>query len=120
MPAQLLRRFRRRLGELLLRHGRAPSRHDVFALRLEQHIDLRLGEPRGRVAREGNAGAGGRPHIAEHHGLHHDGRALEMFEALQAAIGAGPVAHPGAVDGGGGGGKLLHRIVGHLLVGARD
>ena len=67
--------------------GRAPPGDHVLALRLEQDVDDRIGRPGRRIAREGDARARRSSSIAEHHGLDHDGTALQILVALQAPIG---------------------------------
>src|SRR6202034_3606054 len=89
--AQLRSNFGKRPGDGLFGVGIMSSRHHVFALSIEQHLDDRLGGSGRRVARKRNPGAAETPGIAENHRLNGDRRALQMLEVLEFAISAGAV-----------------------------
>jgi hypothetical protein len=66
---------------------------------------------RSLVAREGDAGSGGRALVAEHHLLDVDGGAPVVGDAVDAPVGHGPVAHPGVEHGADGAPELLAGIL---------
>ena len=55
--------------------GRAHAGHDVFALRVDEEFAVEHLLAGGRIAREGDAGAGVLAGVAKDHRLHVDGRA---------------------------------------------
>ena len=87
--AGFLARF---LGDVL---RRADARHHVLALRVDQEFAVELALAGGGIARERNAGRGGFAHVAEHHGLHVDGRAPGFRDVMQAPVGHRARVHPG-------------------------
>ena len=73
---------------------RADAGHDVLALGVDQELAIEQLFAGRRVAGEGDAGGRGLAHIAEHHGLHVDGRAPAFGNVVQAAVGDGARVHP--------------------------
>ncbi len=86
----------------LLAHGfcqalwRADARHHVLALGVDQELAVIALLAGGRVAGERDARGRGVAHIAEHHRLNVHRRAPAGGDVVHAAIGDGPVIHPGA------------------------
>ena len=82
--------------------GVADAGDDVLALGVDQVVAVDAGAPGGGVAGEAHAGAGGLPHVAEHHGAHVDRGAQVVRDLLAAAVDVGALGVPGAEDGLGG------------------
>ena len=76
-------------------HGRANTRHHVFALRIDQEIAVENLLAGGRVAREADSRSGVFAGVAENHLHHVDGRAQQPRNLLHAAVGDGLFRHPG-------------------------
>ena len=94
---------------------RARPGHDVLALGVHQVLaveDVLAGR---RVAGEGDARAGILAHVAEDHHLDVDGRAPGLGDAVQLAVGDGPLVVPGAEDGPDRAPQLLARILGEVM-----
>ena len=121
------RQFLERLGQQLL-HGRlvgagrparvfryflrgADAGHHVLALGIDEKLAIEALLAGRGVAGEGDPGGGGVAHIAEHHGLHVDGRAPMLRNAVQAAIGDGALVHPGAEHRPDGAPQLRMRVL---------
>ena len=66
---------------------------------LIEEVAVGAGRAGARVAGEGHAGAGAVVAVAEHHGLHVDGGAEVVGDALAAAVGLGPGRLPAAEHG---------------------
>ena len=80
--------------------------HHVLALRIDQELAVKLVGAGRRIAREHDAGRALLAHIAEHHGLHGDGRTPIVGNIVQAPIGDGARVVPGAEHGGDGAPQL--------------
>ena len=100
-------------ASLSLRHGLggADAGDDVFALGVDEEFAVEFVRAVGRVAGEGDAGAGGLAGVAVDHGLHVDGGAPLGGDVVFAAIDDRAVVHPGAEHGAGGAAELVPRIV---------
>src|SRR5260221_8790698 len=75
-------------------HGRADTRNDIFALRVDQIIAVENLFAGTGVASEADARAGGVSGVAEDHLHHIDGRAEQSRYFLHAAIGHSFLRHP--------------------------
>ncbi len=91
--------------------GVADAGDNVLALGIHQKVAVELLGAVGRVAREGDAGRGGLPLVAKRHGLHVDGGAELVGNAVLLAVEAGAIIDPGAKDGLDGKAQLELRIV---------
>ena len=80
------------------RPGRADAGDHILALRVEQELAVELVGTGGRVTRESDSRRGCLPEIAEHHGLHVDGRAEIVRDVVHAAVVVGARVVPGAED----------------------
>ena len=98
--------------------GRADAGDDVFALGVDEEFAVELLRAVGRVAGEGDAGAGVVAGVAIDHRLHVDGGSPLGGDVVFAAIDDGAVVHPGAEHGAGRAPELLPRILRELLAGA--
>ena len=109
------------LGELLLQLrdglGVADAGHDVLALGVDQEVPVGALGPGGGVAGEAHAGARVVVAVAEDHGLHVDGGAQVVGDALAVAVGDGAGAVPAAEHGLDGAAQLLGRLLGEGLAG---
>ncbi len=103
---RLVERFQ--LGE---RHGVADAGDDVLALRVLQVVAVDALVAAGRVAGEGDAGAGVGAEVAEDHRADVDGGAEVAGDALLAAVELGPVGVPGVEDRADGEVHLLARLL---------
>ena len=92
------------------RLGRAHAGDDVLALGVDEKFAVENLFAGGRIAGEGDAGAGFVAGVAEDHGLHVDGGAPFGGDVVFAAIDDGAVVHPGAEDGADGAFELFPRI----------
>ena len=113
---------RRRLGRFLARGlgqrlRRADAGHHVLALGVDQELAVDLARAGRRVAGEGDAGGRGVAQVAEHHGLHVDGGAPAVGDAVQAAVGFGAGVVPGAEYGADRAPQLLGRVLRERLAG---
>ena len=72
----------------------ADAGHHVFALGVDQEFAVEQLFAGSRVAGKGDAGGAAFAAIAEHHGLHGDGRAPVFGDVVQLAIGVGARAAP--------------------------
>ena len=79
--------------------GVADAGDDVLALGVNQKIAVELLGAVGRVARKGDAGRRGLALVAKGHGLHVDGGAEVVGNAMLLAVDAGTLVHPAAKDG---------------------
>ena len=79
------------LGDLL---GGADAGNDILALGVDEVLAVEDVFARGRVAREGDAGAAVVAHVAEDHRADIGGRAPILREAVLAAVNNGPIVHP--------------------------
>src|SRR4026209_200971 len=70
----------------------ANARDDVFALRDEEILAVKLFLTGGRISGEGHASSTLFAHVAKHHSLHVHGRATRVRGAIHAAI--IPIATP--------------------------
>ena len=107
----------------------ADACHHILTLGIDQELAIQALLTGGRIAGKGNAGGRGGAKIAEHHGLHIDGRAPIMRDIVQRAIGDGAGIAPAGKDGGNGPPELHMRILreslaqlilDHLLVERHD
>jgi hypothetical protein len=85
--------------------------HHVLALGVLQVVAVDAQVAAGRVAGEGDAGAGVGAEVAEHHGADVDGGGQVAGDALLAAVELGPVAVPAVEDGVDGEVHLLARVL---------
>jgi hypothetical protein len=100
--------FARARGQIL---RRADAGDDILALRIDEILAI-ISVLAGRgIARESDARRRGVAHIAEHHGLHVDGRAPFAGNAVQAAIDLGPLGLPGAEHGADRAPELLMHVL---------
>ena len=95
---ELLIHFGHRVLEVVDRLGGTDARDDVLALRVHQELAHQFLFARRGVAREGDAGAGGRPHVAEDHALHVDGGAPVAGNVVDASVIDRSFVVPGAED----------------------
>ena len=79
--------------------GVADAGNDVLALGVDQKVTVELLGAVGRVARKGDAGRRGLALVAKGHGLHVDGGAEVVGNAMLLAVDAGTLVHPAAKDG---------------------
>ena len=79
--------------------GVADAGDDVLALGVNQKIAVELLSAIGRVARKGDASRRGLALVAKGHGLHVDGGAEVVGNAMLLAVDAGTLVHPAAKDG---------------------
>ena len=79
--------------------GVADTGDDVLALGINQKVTVELLGAVGRIAREGNAGRRCLALVAKGHGLHVDGGAEFVGNAMLLAVDAGALVHPAAKDG---------------------
>ncbi len=103
------------LGVLVDRGRRADTRDDVLALGVGQVFPVKAVLTVAGVAREGDAGGGVIAHVPEHHGLHVDGGAPLVGDALDASVADGPLAVPGGEDRVDAAPELLVGVVRELL-----
>ncbi len=80
------------------RHGVADAGHDVLTLGVLQVVAVDPRPAGGGVPGEAHARAGAGAAVAEHHGLHVDGGAEVLRDALLAAVEHGPLGVPGVED----------------------
>ena len=73
----------------------ADARNDVLALRVDEELAVERLLAGRRVAREGDACGRSLAHVAEHHGLHVDGRAPVLGDRVELAVGDRARVHPG-------------------------
>ena len=95
--------------------GGADAGHHVLALGVDQPLAVELVLAGGRVAGEGDAGAGVVAHVAEHHGLDVDRGAPLVGDPLDAAVGDGALAVPALEHRADAAPELLHGVVGEVL-----
>jgi hypothetical protein len=93
-------------------HRGADAGHDVLALGVDEAVAIELVGAGVRIAGEADAGAGGVTLVAEDHLDDVDGRALEVGDLLDAAVGDGLFRLPGVEDGVDGAPELGHRVLG--------
>ena len=110
--------LRHQLLQLEDRLRRAHAGDDVFALRIDQELAVELVRAVGRVAGEGDAGAGVLAGVAVDHRLHVHGRAPFLRDVVFPAINDRAIVHPGTEDRAGGAFELIPRIVREGLAGA--
>ena len=91
--------------------GVADTGDDVLALGVYQKVTVELLGAVGRVARKGDAGRRGLALVAKGHGLHVDGGAELVGNAMLLAVDAGALVHPAAKDGLDGKAQLELRIM---------
>lgn len=91
--------------------GVADTGDDVLALGVYQKVAVELLSAIGRVARKGDTGRRGLALVAKGHGLHVDGGAELVGDAVLFAVDAGTLVHPAAKDGLDGKAQLKLRIV---------
>ena len=103
-------------GELLLELrdglGVADARHHVLALGVDQEVAVGALGARGRVTGEPDAGPRVVVAVAEDHGLHVDGGAQVVGDALAVPVGDGPGPVPAPEDGLDGPAELRRRVLG--------
>ena len=120
--AIVLFQFARDLAELVVHGGHdglqfgdilrgADAGHHVFALRVDQELAVERLLAGGRVAREAHARGRRLAQVAEHHGLHVDGGAQVVRNAVHLAIVLGAIVEPGAEHGVARHGELLHGVL---------
>ncbi len=98
--------------------GGAHAGHDVFALGVDEVFAVEDFFAGGGVAGEGDAGAGFIAGVAEDHGLHVDGGAPFVGDAVFAAVDDGAFVVPGAEDGADCAHELLFGVGGEGFAGA--
>ena len=91
--------------------GVADTGDDVLALGINQKVTVELLGAVGRITRKGDACRRGLALVAKGHGLHVDGGAELVGDAVLFAIDAGALVHPAAKDGLDGKAQLELRIV---------
>ena len=77
----------------------ADAGDDVLALGVDQKVAVELLGAVGRVTRKGDARRRGLALVAKGHGLHVDGGAEVVGNAMLLAVDAGTLVHPAAKDG---------------------
>ena len=117
MSLQLLVDLGHRLLKLADGERRADAGDHVFALRVHQVLAEEHVLAGGGIAREAYAGAGVLAQVAEDHGLHVDGCAEPVVDAVDAAIGLGALVLPAPEYGVARGDQLLQRILREVLAG---
>ena len=96
---QLLERVGQRLLHLRERQRRADSGDDVLALGIGEKLSVQTGLARGRVAREGDAGAGALALVPEHHLDDADRGAEVVGDVVRLAVDLGARVAPRVEDG---------------------
>ena len=91
--------------------GVTDTGDNVLALGVYQKVAVELFGAVGRVARKGNTGRRSLALVAKGHGLHVDGGAEVVGNAMLLAVDAGTLIHPAAKDGLDGKAQLKLRIV---------
>ena len=79
--------------------GVADTGDDVLALSINQKVTVELLGAVGRITRKGDACRRGLALVAKGHGLHVDGGAEVVGNAMLLAVDAGTLVHPAAKDG---------------------
>ena len=79
--------------------GVADTGDDVLALGINQKVTVELLGAVGRITRKGDARRRGLALVAKGHGLHVDGGAEVVGNAMLLAVDAGTLVHPAAKDG---------------------
>ncbi len=95
---------------------RADTGDHVFALGIDEELAVEGVLAARRVAREAHAGRRIVSHVAEHHGLHGDGRAPFLGDVVELAVGDGALVLPTGEDGTDGTPQLLPRVLREGLV----
>ena len=98
-PLELRVGGRHLVGEVADLGGRPDAGHHVLALGVDQVLAVERLLAGVRVAREGDAGAGVVPHVAEHHRDDVDGRAEVVGDLLAVPVVVGALAEPRGEDG---------------------
>ena len=75
------------LGHLFDRLRRADSRNNIFALRIDEKLTVKLILPGRRVSRESDTCTGVIAHVSKHHRLHVDRRTRKSCDFVDLAIG---------------------------------
>ena len=88
--------FPRDLGQRL---RRADTRHDIFALRIDQELAVIFIRARGRIARKGDARCRGLAHITKDHRLNVHSRTPSSRNIIKAAVNHRAVIHPATKNG---------------------
>ena len=100
--------------------GVADAGDNVLTLGVNQKVTVELLGAVGRVARKGDAGRRGIALVAKDHGLHVDGGAEIVGNAMLLAVDAGTLVHPAAKDGLNGKAQLELRIAREDGLAVRD
>src|SRR4026209_714750 len=94
----------------------ANARDDIFALRVEEILAVKLLLTGGRISGEGHASSTLLAHVAKYHGLHVHGGAKRVRDAVHTAIVDSATTHPRIEDGGNSDAEFFVGILGDCVL----